>query len=57
MKINGAEIIVACLKEQGVDTVFGFRGRCSQHLRRPIQTPRFHSPYLDKSRAGSLPCG
>ncbi len=26
MKINGAEIIVACLKEQGVDTVFGFPG-------------------------------
>ncbi len=26
MKLNGAEIIVACLKEQGVDTVFGFPG-------------------------------
>src|SRR5690554_6026527 len=26
MKMNGAEIIIACLKEQGVDTVFGFPG-------------------------------
>ena len=26
MKLNGAEIIIACLKEQGVDTVFGFPG-------------------------------
>lgn len=26
MKITGAEIIIECLKEQGVDTVFGFPG-------------------------------
>ncbi len=26
MKINGSEIIVECLKEQGVDTVFGYPG-------------------------------
>ena len=26
MKLNGAEIIIACLKEQGVDTIFGFPG-------------------------------
>lgn len=26
MKLNGAEIIVTCLKEQGVDTIFGFPG-------------------------------
>ncbi|MFA7125586.1 MAG: thiamine pyrophosphate-binding protein, partial [Sphaerochaetaceae bacterium] len=26
MKINGSEIILECLKEQGVDTVFGFPG-------------------------------
>ncbi|MFA5571395.1 MAG: biosynthetic-type acetolactate synthase large subunit [Sphaerochaetaceae bacterium] len=26
MKLNGSEIIVACLKEQGVDTVFGYPG-------------------------------
>lgn len=27
MQLTGAEIIVECLKEQGVDTVFGIR-RC-----------------------------
>ena len=26
MQLNGAEIVVACLKEQGVDTVFGYPG-------------------------------
>ena len=26
MKLTGAEIIIECLKEQGVDTVFGFPG-------------------------------
>jgi len=26
MRINGAEILIECLKEQGVDTVFGFPG-------------------------------
>ena len=26
MLLNGAEIVIACLKEQGVDTVFGYPG-------------------------------
>ena len=26
MKINGAEIVIECLKEQGVDTIFGYPG-------------------------------
>ncbi|HUM83136.1 MAG TPA: biosynthetic-type acetolactate synthase large subunit [Lachnospiraceae bacterium] len=26
MKMNGSEIVIACLKEQGVDTVFGYPG-------------------------------
>ena len=26
MVLTGAEIVVACLKEQGVDTVFGYPG-------------------------------
>ena len=26
MQLTGAEIIVECLKEQGVDTVFGYPG-------------------------------
>ncbi len=28
MQLNGSEIVVACLKEQGVDTVFGYPGGC-----------------------------
>ena len=26
MQLTGAEIVVECLKEQGVDTVFGYPG-------------------------------
>ena len=26
MKLNGSEIVIECLKEQGVDTVFGYPG-------------------------------
>ncbi len=26
MQLTGAEIIIECLKEQGVDTVFGYPG-------------------------------
>ena len=26
MKLNGAEIVIRCLKEQGVDTIFGYPG-------------------------------
>ena len=26
MKLTGAEILIECLKEQGVDTIFGFPG-------------------------------
>ncbi|MBP3736243.1 MAG: acetolactate synthase large subunit, partial [Lachnospiraceae bacterium] len=26
MKLSGAEILIACLKEQGVDTIFGYPG-------------------------------
>jgi len=32
MKLSGAEIIIACLKEQKVDTVFGFPGGAVLHI-------------------------
>lgn len=28
MNLNGAEILIRCLKEQNVDTVFGYPGGC-----------------------------
>ena len=28
MKLNGSQILIECLKEQGVDTVFGYPGGC-----------------------------
>ena len=31
MQLNGSEIVVECLKEQGVDTVFGYPGGSFRH--------------------------
>ena len=33
MQLTGAEIVIECLKEQGVDTVFGYRRRDPECLR------------------------
>ena len=27
MQLTGAQIVIECLKEQGVDTIFGYPGR------------------------------
>ena len=32
MQLTGAEIIIECLKEQGVDTVFGYPGGYPERL-------------------------
>jgi len=32
MQLSGAEIVIACLKEQGVDTVFGYPGGAIKRL-------------------------
>lgn len=33
---NGSEILIDALVEQGVDTIFGYRRRGSQYLRRTL---------------------
>ena len=36
MQLTGAQIVIECLKEQGVDTVFGYPGAVSYtHLTLP----------------------
>ena len=30
MQLTGAQIVIECLKEQGVDTVFGYPGRSEE---------------------------
>jgi len=40
MKLNGAEIIIECLKEQGVDTVFGFPGGAVLYIYDALYTYR-----------------
>ena len=32
MLLKGAEIVIECLKEQGVDTVFGYPGGAVLHI-------------------------
>ena len=31
MELTGSQIVVECLKEQGVDTVFGYPGVCQSN--------------------------
>ena len=31
-KLTGAEIVIECLKEQGVDTVFGYKPKASAYV-------------------------
>ena len=58
MQLTGAEIVVECLKEQGVDTVFGYPGGAILNVYDELYK---HSneirayPYLP--RAGSRPRG
>ena len=48
MQLTGAEIIVECLKEQGVDTVFGYPGGAILNVYDALCT--------DLPRAGCIPC-
>ena len=34
-KMTGAEIVIECLKEQGVDTVFGYPGYTNTRMKLP----------------------
>ena len=40
MKMNGSEIVIACLKEQGVDTVFGYPGGTILNILMPLYSTR-----------------
>ena len=33
MELNGSQIVIECLKEQGVDTVFGYPGGTILNIR------------------------
>ena len=37
MQLTGSEILVECLKEQGVDTVFGYPGGAKIHVEYSIK--------------------
>ena len=48
MQLKGSEIIVECLKEQGVDTVFGYPGGSILNvIRCAVQTCQRNHPYFD----------
>ena len=52
MKMTGAEIVVACLREQGVDTVFGYPGGASMSMTLYINTQmRSDTSFRPMSRA------
>ena len=63
MQLNGAEIVIECLKEQGVDTVFGYPGVAIPVTRfvapGPLvarQTPTFPVALAYPSAACAAPC-
>ena len=43
MQLTGAEIIVECLKEQGVDTVFGYPGGAILNVTMPYMNTKMRS--------------
>ena len=46
MQLNGSDIIMECLLEQGVDTVFGYPGGAVLNIYDcPVQVQRQDSPY------------
>lgn len=47
MKLTGAEIVIECLKEQGVDTVFGYPGGAILNVYDALYQHRRNPPYPD----------
>ncbi len=56
-KLTGAEIVIECLKEQGVDTVLDIREERFSIFTMHFINIQDKSPYPDLSRAGGGPCG
>ena len=55
MKLSGAEIIVACLKEQKVDTIFGFPGGAVLHIYDALYKHRHELNHILTSHEQVLP--
>ena len=61
MKLIGAQIVIECLKEQGVDTVFGYPGgtilniydELYKHQNEDRKSTRLNSSHIQKSRMPS----
>lgn len=56
MQLTGAEIIVECLKEQGVDTVFGYPGGAILNVYDALYEYKDEITCTDLPRAGCIPC-
>ena len=56
MQLTGSEIVIECLKEQGVDTVFGYPGGAILNVYDELYNIRMKSTYPDFPRTGSSAC-
>lgn len=54
-KLTGAEIVVACLKEQGVDTVFGYPGGAILNIYDALYQHRDEITHILTSHEQGLP--
>ena len=53
MQLTGAQIVIECLKEQGVDTVFGYPGGAILNVYDELYK---HQNEIRHVLTGSLPC-
>ena len=56
MKLNGSQIVLEVLKEQGVDTIFGYPGGTILNIfdQVAVRTEAHFHAYFDCSRAGCV---
>ena len=46
MKLNGAEILINCLKKEGVKHIFGYPGGAVLHIYDALACPKRNYPYF-----------
>ena len=55
MQLTGSEIVIECLKEQGVDTVFGYPGGAILNVYDELYKHQDEIKHILTSRTGSSP--
>ena len=54
-KISGNKLLVKALKEEGVDTLFGYPGACTIDISDELYKQEFYESNLAKAGSGTCP--